>query len=121
MTRRGFLVVVGCSALLIVGIALALHSSYSPGTLLRGHQPFTADCAACHEPWRGVRVASTGCVDCHGQIPANPHSDTKVSDPSSGVVAGKSIVNFHDNLACMSCHTDHIGAEVNFAVVSGNN
>jgi thioredoxin reductase len=121
MTRRGFLVVVGCSALLIVGIALALHSSYSPGTLLRGHQTFSADCATCHEPWRGVQVASTGCVDCHGQMPSNPHSDTKVSDPSSGVVAGKSIVNFHDNLACLSCHTDHIGAVVNFAMVSGNN
>lgn len=121
MTRRGFLVVVGCSALLIVGIALALHSSYSPGTLLRGHQAFSADCAACHQPWRGVRVASTGCVDCHGQMPSNPHSDTKVSDPSSGVVAGRSIVNFHDNLACLSCHTDHIGAVVNFAMVSGNN
>jgi thioredoxin reductase (NADPH) len=121
MTRRGFLVVVGCSALLIVGIALALHSSYSPGTLLRGHQAFSADCAACHQPWRGVRVASTGCVDCHGQMPSNPHSDTKVSDPSSGVVAGRSIVNFHDNLACLSCHTDHIGAVVNFTMVSGNN
>lgn len=121
MTRRGFLVVVGCSALLIVGIALALHSSYSPGTLLRGHQAFSADCAACHQPWRGVQVASTGCVDCHGQMPSNPHSGTKVSDSSSGVVAGKSIVNFHDNLACLSCHTDHIGAVVNFATVSGNN
>ena len=121
MTRRGFLVVVGCSALLMVGIALALHSSYSPGTLLRGHQAFSADCAACHQPWRGVQVASTGCVDCHGQMPSNPHSDTKVSDPSSGVVAGKSIVNFHDNLACLSCHSDHIGAVVNFAMVSGNN
>jgi thioredoxin reductase (NADPH) len=121
MTRRGFLVVVGCSALLILGIALALHSSYSPGTLLRGHQPFSADCAACHEPWRGVEVASTGCVDCHGQMPNNPHSDTKVSDPSSGIIAGKLIASFHDNLACMSCHTDHIGAVVNFAKVSGDN
>ena len=121
MTRRGFLVVGGCSVLLLLGIALALHRSYSPGTLLRGHQPFTADCAACHEPWRGVTVVSTGCVDCHGRMPDNPHSDTKVSDSSSGVVAGKSIVNFHDNLACMSCHTDHIGAVVNFAMVSGNN
>jgi thioredoxin reductase (NADPH) len=121
MTRRGFLVVGGCAALLVVGITLALHSSYSPGTLLRGHQPFSADCAACHEPWHGVQVASSGCVDCHGQMPGNPHSDTKVSDPSSGIVAGKSIVNFHDNLACMSCHTDHIGAVVNFAMVSGGN
>jgi thioredoxin reductase (NADPH) len=121
MTRRGFLLVGGCSVLLIVGIALALHTSYSPGTLLRGHQLFSADCAACHEPWRGVQVASTGCVDCHGQMPNNPHSDTKVSDPGSGLVAGKSIISFHDNLACMSCHTDHIGAVVNFARVSGDN
>jgi len=121
MKRRGFLLVAGCSALLILGIALALHGSYSPGTLLRGHQPFSADCAACHQPWRGVQVASTGCVDCHGQMPDNPHSDTKVSDPSSGIVAGKSIVSFRDNLACMSCHTDHIGAVVNFARVSGEN
>jgi len=121
MTRRGLLVIVGCSAVLILGVALALHSSYSPGTLLSGHQPFTADCAACHEPWRGVQVASTGCVDCHGQMPNNPHSDTKVSDPSSGIVAGKSLVSFHDQLACMSCHTDHRGAVVNFAEVSGDN
>ena len=121
MTRRGLLLVVGCSALLLVGIALALHSSYSPGTLLRGHQPLSADCAACHQPWHGVQVASTGCVDCHGQMPNNPHSDTKVSDPGSGMVAGKSIVSFHDNLACMSCHTDHIGAVVNFTEASGEN
>ncbi|MGO9453952.1 MAG: NAD(P)-binding domain-containing protein [Candidatus Binataceae bacterium] len=121
MTRRALLIGSGCAALVVLAITLALHRSYSPGQLLQGHQRFATDCAACHEPWRGVSVASTGCVDCHGQMPNNPHTGTKVSDKSSGIIAGKMIVNYHDGLACMSCHTDHIGRVVNFPEVSGQN
>ena len=121
MTRRWLLIGLGCAALLLLGLALALHRSYSPGDLLKGHQRFAADCAACHVPWRGVPAASTGCVDCHGKMPDNPHSGTRVSDTSSGIVAGKTIVSYHDGLACMSCHTDHVGRVVNLAEVSGGN
>ncbi|HTR60613.1 MAG TPA: NAD(P)-binding domain-containing protein [Candidatus Binataceae bacterium] len=121
MTRRRTLIVLGCTALLLLGMWLALHQSYSPGELLKGHQSFASNCAACHQPWRGVPVASTECVDCHGQMPDNPHSGAKVSDTSSGIIAGKTIASFHDGLACMSCHTDHVGRVVNLADVSGGN
>jgi len=121
MTRHRLLLGLGCATLLLIGVGLALHRSYSPGELLEGHQPFAADCAACHVPWRGVPVASTGCVDCHGSMPNNPHTGTKVADTSSGIIAGRTIVSFHDELACMSCHTDHVGQIVNLAKVSGEN
>ena len=121
MTRRWLLIGLGCAALLAIVVALALHSSYSPGPLLKGHQAFGSNCAACHEPWRGVAVASTGCVDCHGKMPDNPHSGTKVSDTTSGLIAGRKLLSFHDNLACMSCHTDHIGRVIDLADTSGRN
>ena len=52
---------------------------------------------------------------------SNPHSGAKVSDTASGVIAGKTLVSFHDNLACVSCHADHRGRVVDLAETSGGN
>ncbi len=122
MNRRAQLAIAGALILAVLAALLSFHRSYSPGPLLEGHQPFNSNCAACHQPWTGVELASTGCVDCHGKLPdSNPHSAIKVSDNTSGVIRGKQIARFHDNLACRSCHSDHIGRSPDLAKISGGN
>jgi|GEM_PF-1289709 len=121
MTRGRISVVSGMIALLVMAAILGSHRSYSPGPLLKGHATFGNDCSSCHDPWRGVAISGSACVDCHGATPKNPHSATRISDASSGVVAGRSIAGFRDRLACMSCHTDHVGRAPNMAAVSGGN
>ena len=120
MTRRRLIFALGWAVLALLLAALAMHRSYSPGELLKGHQRFASNCAACHQPWQGT-MASAGCVDCHGAMPKNPHKAAVVSDKSLGVVAGKVIVSFHDGLACVSCHTDHRGRVVDLTATSGEN
>ncbi|HXW83505.1 MAG TPA: NAD(P)-binding domain-containing protein, partial [Candidatus Binataceae bacterium] len=127
MSRR-FYVVGGCVVFAILALFFSLHRTYSPGPLLNGHARFTADCAACHQPWRGVEIASTGCVDCHGGLEKNPHADAFLDDPS-GLLKGRVIPALlvekdrsqHQSLACMSCHTDHLGRMQNMVEVSGHN
>jgi thioredoxin reductase (NADPH) len=103
----------------VAALFLALHRTYAPGQLLRGHQAFKTDCSSCHVPWHGVETASTGCIDCHGNIPNNPHFPAAVSDKDSGLIAGKHLVSFKDKLVCMTCHVDHLGVAPDLARVSG--
>ena len=122
MNRRTRLVVAGIFTLAVLAALLSFHRSYSPGPLLEGHQPFNANCAACHEPWSGVELASASCIDCHGNIDRNEeHSKAKLSDKDFGVVAARHIAGFNDRLACLSCHTDHKGRKVDLAASSGSN
>ena len=103
----------------VAALILALHRTYAPGQLLSGHQAFKTECSSCHEPWHGVATASTACIDCHGNIPNNPHFPTAVSDKDSGLIAGKHLVSFKDKLVCMTCHVDHLGVAPDLAKVSG--
>ena len=54
----------------------------------RGGQPIAKNCAACHDPWRGVNDAN--CIVCHTKA---PHSEVQVAAPS-----------------CVDCHMEHRGA-----------
>jgi thioredoxin reductase (NADPH) len=81
----------------MAAVFLALHRSYSPGQLLQGHQAFKTDCASCHEPWRGVAVASTGCIDCHGNITNNPHAGAYLDD-TSGLTDDQQLETFKKDL-----------------------
>ena len=76
---------IGFGVLLLVGcwLLLASRRSYSPGPLMKGHsvnghqamghQAFASNCANCHQPWGPVEISTLGCIDCHGDITANPH------------------------------------------------
>jgi thioredoxin reductase (NADPH) len=119
VSRRRVLIAGGLTLFAVVALFLAVHRTYSPGQVMSGHQPFKTDCSSCHEPWHGVQIASTGCIDCHGNIPNNPHFPAAVSDKDSGLIAGKQLVSFKDKLVCMTCHVEHLGVAPNFAKVSG--
>jgi thioredoxin reductase len=121
MNGRSRLIVAGIVTLTMLAVLLSFHRSYSPGPLLEGHKPFAADCAACHQPWHGVELASNSCVDCHGNIDHNDHLNAKLDDKDFGVVATRHLAGFNDRLACLSCHTDHKGRKVDLAASSGTN
>jgi thioredoxin reductase len=121
MNRRARLIAAGIFTLAAMAALLSFHRSYSPGPILEGHQPFGANCAACHQPWSGVELGSAACIDCHGNIGRNEHSDARLSDKDFGLVAAEHIAGFNDRLACLSCHTDHKGHHVDLAATSGTN
>ena len=76
---------IGFGVLLLVGcwLLLASRRSYSPGPLMKGHQAFASNCANCHQPWGPVEISTLGCIDCHGDITANPHSVLNLIPSSS--------------------------------------
>ncbi len=120
MNRRNRLIVAGIFTLAVLAAVLSLHRSYSPGPLIEGHQSFSANCAACHQPWSGVELASTACVDCHGNLDRNEdHVQVKLDDKDSGLDPGHHLRGFNDQLACLSCHSDHEGRKVDLAATSG--
>ena len=121
MNRRTGLIAAGIFILAVLAALLSFHRSYSPGPLTEGHQPFGANCAACHQPWRGVQLASASCIDCHGNLTHNEHANASLDDKRFGLIAGGHIVGFDDRLACLSCHTDHKGRKVDLAATSGAN
>ena len=121
MNRRTGLIAAGIFILAVLAALLSFHRSYSPGPLTEGHQPFGANCAACHQPWRGVQLASASCIDCHGNLARNEHANASLDDKRFGLIAGGHIVGFDDRLACLSCHTDHKGRKVDLAATSGTN
>jgi thioredoxin reductase len=121
MNGRNRLIFAGIFALAVLTAFLSFHRSYSPGPLLEGHQPFGANCAACHKAWSGVELSSSSCIDCHGNIVHNDHLDAKLDDKDSGLVAAEHISGFDDRLACLSCHTDHKGRNVDLAATSETN
>jgi thioredoxin reductase len=121
MSRRAGPIAAGIFILAVLAALLSFHRSYSPGPLTEGHQQFGANCAACHQPWRGVRLASTSCIDCHGNLSHNEHASASLDDKRFGLIPGGHMVGFDDRLACLSCHTDHKGRKVDLAATSGAN
>ena len=72
------------------------QSAFMPGGVSSAHarakdpktgEPIAKNCAACHDPWRGVSDAS--CTECHGKL---PHAENQTSAP-----------------ACADCHSEHRG------------
>lgn len=76
---------------------------FLPGKTSHGHYQIELKCAACHEPWGGVREQS--CIDCHGGalVAANDsHPKSKFSDPRN---ADRLSAIAADN--CITCHVEH--------------
>jgi len=94
-------------------LVLAPRSSYQPGVLLSAHHQLSTNCTACHRPWQGP--SNAGCVNCHGDLSDNnPHSGFDVRQEDVGLMRGHSLaVSPSQNLECLSCHSEHQGAEPN--------
>ena len=119
MNLRVAAIVWGLVSSAIALLLLAPRTSYQPGALLTAHQQLTADCNACHHPWRGP--SSAGCVNCHGEISDNnPHSGVDVSQEDAGLMRGRILAaSPSNNLECLSCHTEHRGAAPDLIASSG--
>lgn len=97
--------------LLVLGGSLAARffrkdedaTVFLPGPTSHGHYQIEMKCAACHEPWGGVREQS--CVDCHGAAlkagndshPASKFTDPRNADRLLTIAADK----------CVTCHVEH--------------
>lgn len=76
---------------------------FLPGPTTHGHYQIEMQCAACHEPWGGVRESS--CTDCHGvalTAADDSHPQAKFTDPRN---ADRLTVIAADR--CMTCHVEH--------------
>ncbi len=114
MKRRLLIAAVPAVALLLV---LSLRTNYQPGPLLEAHEHLAGNCAACHQPWKGVTNQS--CISCHGDFTDNnPHGDVNLSDKSQGLLPGKRLAAFADSLSCLSCHDEHRGRLADIAVTA---
>lgn len=76
---------------------------FLPGPTTHGHYQIEMKCAACHEPWGGVREQS--CIDCHGaalKAGNDSHPQSKFTDPRN---ADRLLAIAADK--CVTCHREH--------------
>jgi thioredoxin reductase (NADPH) len=113
---RRSLLIAGVAGLALL-CALSFRRSYQPGPLLEAHESLAGNCAACHQPWKGVRNQS--CIACHGDFTdMNPHGDVTLGDKSQGLLPGRKLTGFSDSLGCLSCHDEHRGRLVDIKVAA---
>jgi hypothetical protein len=75
--------------------------SWNPGPVSRSHQPFGADCGACHKlPF--VQVRDESCVACHKTL--KEHVPVAELNGPQGA-------SFRDT-RCAECHRDHKGMQM---------
>ena len=75
--------------------------TWNPGPVSRSHQPFGADCRACHGlPF--VQVKDQSCIECHKQIKEHVHA---------AELTGAQGQAFRDT-RCAECHLDHKGVQM---------
>lgn len=103
----------GVIAIIAVGVAFVLGGGamFSPGPLsaqarpgvtlggVASHAAIGGDCAACHTSPLDARGMAGACLDCH--------TDIQAQLANSGTLHGA----LPDGAACMSCHTEHRGAD----------
>lgn len=76
---------------------------FLPGPTTHGHYQIELKCAACHEPWGGVREQS--CIECHGtalKLANDSHPQSKFTDPRN---ADRLLTIAADK--CVTCHAEH--------------
>ena len=88
----------------VVALALLYPSQMvSPGPLLPAHADLSANCAACHVPFRGA--VAERCITCHALDEIGLKTTTGNLLPLTATKAA-----FHQVLAtkdCLACHSDH--------------
>jgi len=75
--------------------------AWNPGPVSRSHQPFGADCRACHQ-FPFIQVRDLSCIACHKTI--------KEHVPAAELT-GKQGQAFRDT-RCAQCHRDHKGMQM---------
>ena len=83
--------------------ALAAHftQAWNPGPVSRSHQPFGADCRACHAlPF--VQVRDQSCMSCHKSVREHVPA-AELDGPRGG--------EFRE-MRCADCHRDHKGLQM---------
>jgi len=94
---------------LIALVFIYPHLMISPGSLTPAHATLVENCSSCHAPFRGVVVDK--CISCHAV------ADIGVRTTTGAVIAdSKTRPAFHQALTtrtCLSCHTEHPGANTN--------
>ncbi len=75
--------------------------SWNPGPVAQGHQPFGADCRACHQ-FSFVQIRDQACLSCHKKI--------KEHVPAAEL-SGAQGHAFRD-IQCTHCHRDHTGMQM---------
>ncbi len=103
---------------LIAGLAFTLWMTggraFSPGDLsavahspsglgFEHHASFSDDCTQCHTPLQGV--TADRCTNCHSEIAAQQ-------------AAGEKLHGRLGELACVNCHTEHLGSDVDLVAVA---
>lgn len=82
-------------------VSAKFTQSWNPGFLSQSHQPFAADCRACHRiPFKHVRDRE--CVTCHKRI--------KEHVPSVRLTGLKG--EAFREIRCAECHLDHKGNQM---------
>ncbi|HKD66175.1 MAG TPA: NAD(P)-binding domain-containing protein [Candidatus Binataceae bacterium] len=114
MTRRLRWILSGWAALILLALLTVPRASYQPGRLLAAHSRLDSKCVGCHRPWRGVD--NSQCIACHGDFTNNPHNGYYVFDDKDGLISGRHLATFKDNLSCLSCHSEHRGRDADFSV-----
>lgn len=106
--KRGWVwALVGANLVAIIALVFAYpHLMISPGSLIPAHATLAENCSSCHTPFRGATAEK--CVSCHAvaDIGIRTTTGAKLSGQSTRPV-------FHQALstqACLSCHTEHPGA-----------
>ncbi len=86
----------------IVGITAAKFvQKWNPGPVSQSHQPFGADCRACHQ-FPFIQVRDLSCVACHKTI--------REHVPAAELTGAKGKA-FRD-MRCAECHRDHKGMQM---------
>lgn len=82
------------------------HLMISPGPLTLAHAALAEDCLSCHAPFQGASPEK--CISCHAVADIGVRTTTGVA-----ITGLKTRPAFHQSLttqACLSCHTEHPGA-----------
>ena len=104
MTRWIMIATTVLLAGIMVLVGLYPSTLISPGPLVTAHTELTADCFACHAPFRGP--SAQRCMVCHA--PADIGRRTTKGLP---ITSARGRRPFHAALtsqSCMACHRDHL-------------
>ncbi len=110
MKRAWVWVIIIANLLALIALVFVYpHLMISPGSLTPAHATLVENCSSCHAPFRGAAVDK--CNSCHAI------ADIGVRTTTGAVIAdSKTRPAFHQALktqACLSCHTEHAGANLN--------
>ncbi len=82
-------------------VSVGFTQAWNPGPVSRSHQPFSADCHACHE-FPFIQVRDQSCIACHKAI--------KEHVPRAKLTGVRGVAFLETR--CAQCHRDHKGMQM---------